>query len=229
MTSFGHDDDQPRDDVTEIDDEVFGKEEPVDAEIVDDEVIDAETVESETVGANEGPNSPVIEIDAEDLGDNEMTLEDILASDDVIKERDEYLDALRRVQAEFDNFRKRTTRQQGEASERAKESLLERLLPVLDALDLALAHVATDPEDTSSETAALTQIASLLRDTLYKEGLERIDEIEVDFDPTVHDAVAHLPDEPDSEAKGVVIAQVLRAGYRLKGRVVRPAMVQVRG
>ncbi|HUZ19274.1 MAG TPA: nucleotide exchange factor GrpE [Acidimicrobiales bacterium] len=156
-------------------------------------------------------------------------------------ERDEYLDALRRLQAEFDNYRKRTVRQQTELLDRAAEGLLERLLPVLDAVDLALAHVG-EPDSADEQaklSSAFVQIGTLLRDILAKEGLERIDEAGVPFDPTVHDAVAHLladaletPDagaSPDDEPGGAVVAEVLRAGYRLKGRVVRPAMVNVRG
>ncbi|HVB05716.1 MAG TPA: nucleotide exchange factor GrpE [Acidimicrobiales bacterium] len=144
-------------------------------------------------------------------------------------QRDEYLDALRRLQAEFDNYRKRTTRQQTELLGRAAESLIERFLPVLDALDLAITH-GEDPESTASGLVqALQQINSLGRDVLAKEGLERIDEAGVPFDPTVHDAVAHLPHEEGEAAAGVTVDEVLRAGYQLKGRVLRPAMVRVRG
>jgi len=144
-------------------------------------------------------------------------------------ERDEYLDALRRLQAEFDNYRKRMARQQGELVDRATESLLERLLPLLDALDLAIAHAAPgEAADPDGQTAVLVQIGAMLRDLLQKEGLERIDEADVEFDPTVHDAVAHVPSE-DPESTEHLIDDVLRPGYRLKGRVLRPAMVRVRG
>jgi molecular chaperone GrpE len=151
-------------------------------------------------------------------------------SDVVTRERDEYLDALRRLQAEFDNYRKRMVRQQSESIERATESLLERLLPALDALDLALTH--SKEEESAPDRQALIQIAALLRDTLAKEGLERIDAVEVEFDPSMHDAVMHLPAEESASEHtpdGVVVDQVMRVGYRLKGKVVRPAMVQVRG
>jgi molecular chaperone GrpE len=149
---------------------------------------------------------------------------------EITRERDEYLDALRRLQAEFDNYRKRMTRQQSELLERASESLLERLLPTLDALDLARAH-AGDPSDPEAAqlVAVLGQIASLLRDALAKDGLERIDTAEVAFDPTVHDAVARDPAAEGDEEHAVIVAEILRPGYRLKGRVVRPAMVRVRG
>jgi molecular chaperone GrpE len=159
---------------------------------------------------------------------------------DVVKaERDEYLDSLRRLQADFDNFRKRVRRQQEEQAVRGVESLVDRLLPVLDAVDLAVAH-AGDAKD----AAALTQVVALLHDVLAREGLERIDAAGVAFEPTIHDAVAHVPREeptggppssPDDESARTgdadvpMVAEVLRPGYLLKGKVLRPAMVKVSG
>jgi molecular chaperone GrpE len=146
------------------------------------------------------------------------------------RERDEYLDALRRLQAEFDNYRKRTARQQTEMLNRATESLLERLLPILDALDLAVAHANPDEEsEGSGQSAVLVQISTMLRDLLVREGLERIDATEVAFDPTIHDAVAHVPANEGEDSDSHLIDDVLRPGYSLKGRVLRPAMVRVRG
>ncbi|HLI16415.1 MAG TPA: nucleotide exchange factor GrpE [Acidimicrobiales bacterium] len=143
-------------------------------------------------------------------------------------ERDEYLDTLRRLQAEFDNYRKRTIRQQTALLERAAEQLLERLLPALDALGLAIAHAR---EDESGRVAieSLEQVESLFWDILAKEGLERIDAASVAFDPHVHDAVAHEGGADGEGGPGAVVVEVLRPGYALKGRVLRPAMVKVRG
>ena len=92
-----------------------------------------------------------------------------------------------------------------------------------DAFDLAQAHFSSDTD----EAQALTQARGLLLDTLAKEGLERIDEVGVAFDPQVHDAVAHVNDGEGDE--GQVVDEVLRAGYRWKGAVLRPAMVRVKG
>ncbi len=139
------------------------------------------------------------------------------------RERDEYLDTLRRVQADFENYRKRVARASEEAADRATGALAATLLPVLDALDLAEAHFAQSEE---GEGGALRQARSLLVATLAKEGLERIDAATVPFDPTVHDAVAH---EPSDESGEPVVAEVLRAGYRWRGAVLRPAMVRVTG
>ncbi|MDA8297720.1 MAG: nucleotide exchange factor GrpE [Actinomycetota bacterium] len=152
-----------------------------------------------------------------------------------VRERDEYLDALRRLQAEFDNYRKRVAREQSELLERASQGLLERLLPVLDALDLAAAHAKPVAGD-QDEAETLGRISALLGDVLAKDGLERIGEAGEQFDPTVHDAVLHVPSEhgedeagADAAPAGPIVEDVLRPGYRIKGRVLRPAMVKVRG
>ena len=143
---------------------------------------------------------------------------------EVERERDEYLDSLQRLQADFENYRKRVARSSDDAATRASGDVVVKLLPVLDALDLAQAHFASS---TSDEAAALEQSRALLLDTLAKEGLTRIDVVGVAFDPQVHDAVAHVPGE-DGESTQVV-DDVLRAGYKWKGAVLRPAMVRVMG
>ena len=132
-------------------------------------------------------------------------------------ERDEYRDALIRLQADFENYKKRMLKQQTEHLERAATALVEKLLPVLDTADLALAHGGGED---------LKQLTGSLVGALEKEGLERIADEGAPFDPTLHDAVAHEPGDGDGEQ---VVVEVLRAGYRWKGRVLRPAMVKVRG
>jgi molecular chaperone GrpE len=192
---------------------------------------DAERVEDETAAAGDPLGDEGIGATLEaGAGEDESTPganDEDLELSLVRAERDEYLDALRRLQAEFENFRKRTERHQVELSARATERLIEALLPVVDAFDLALSHaseVGTDPELTS----AFAKIGTLLTTTLEREGLERIDAAGASFDPTVHDAVA--TEHADGEGGGgVIVAEVLRAGYRLHGRVLRPAMVKVKG
>ncbi len=140
---------------------------------------------------------------------------------DIERQRDEYLDALQRLQADFENYRKRIARSSLESADRAAGAVVVKMLPVLDAFDLAAAHFLSAP---SEEAEALDQARGILLDALSKEGLERIDDVDVTFDPQVHDAVAHVEGEG-----GPVVEQVLRAGYRWKGSVLRPAMVRVRG
>jgi molecular chaperone GrpE len=134
-----------------------------------------------------------------------------------MRERDDYLDALRHLQADFENYKKRMQRQQVEQVERAAESLVAKLLPVLDTTDLALAHGAGDE---------VRQISVALNEILERQGLTRIDSVPAAFDPTVHDAVSHEPVEEEGEPE---VIEVMRAGYLWNGRVLRPAMVRVRG
>ncbi|HWE56371.1 MAG TPA: nucleotide exchange factor GrpE [Acidimicrobiales bacterium] len=136
--------------------------------------------------------------------------------DPVVLERNEYRESLQRLQADFENYRKRVTKQTEEIRERAAESLVEKLLPVLDTCELALSHGAG--EDVKQLSASLFAV-------LEKEGLEKIDNVGEPFDPNCHDAVAHEP----GDGGGQEVAEVMRAGYRWRGRVIRPAMVKVRG
>jgi molecular chaperone GrpE len=130
-------------------------------------------------------------------------------------ERDEYRDALQRVKAEFDNFRKRTAKAESETRERASEALVVSLLPVLDACDAAVVHDATD----------VGPISKMLLETLAKQGLEPMVVEGEAFDPLLHEAVLHEPgDGGDS-----IVVESLRTGYLWKGRVLRPAMVKVKG
>lgn len=160
--------------------------------------------------------------------EQEVTEEEAVLSR-VRSERDDYLDALRRVQAEFDNYRKRVSKQQAEQVDRAAESLVAKLLPVLDTMDLALAHASAGEAprgDGEDGLSGLAQVASSLRDVLSREGLERIDPQGDAFDPEQHDAVMH---EDDEGGGALEVVDVLRAGWRWRGRVLRPAMVKVKG
>jgi molecular chaperone GrpE len=131
--------------------------------------------------------------------------------------RDEYLEDLRRVAADFENYRKRAVRDQESLVARAHERLAKALLPVLDDLERALeAGTANNLEE------GVRLVERQLRDTLAKEGLV---EIATDgrFDPHVHEALLTQP----SEAEEGAIIQVLQKGYRLGDRVLRPARVVI--
>lgn len=159
----------------------------------------------------------------EDDGGGTPILADVAA---LTAERDEYLADLQRLKADFDNYRKRVQRLQEEQSARGVQDFVTKLLPVVDNLDLAQAHLGG--EDGNEEGRALGQVRSQVLDVLAKEGLERVDESNVAFDPAVHDAVAHVPDDGESAGQ-VTVEEVLRAGYRWRGQTLRPAMVRVRG
>jgi len=123
------------------------------------------------------------------------------------------------VQAEFENYRKRVLREQTDLVERAAEGLVEALLPVLDSFELALGTL--DDADQKVRKGVELVYAELLG-VLEKAGLERIETDGEPFDPNVHEAVRY--DDGDGDP---VVAETMRRGYRLKGRVLRPAMVKV--
>jgi len=159
--------------------------------------------------------------------EDDAALAEAASSEDVeetpVSQEEEYLKALQQLQADFENYKKRVVRSSEEAGDRAAGNLINKLLPVLDAFDLALTHFS---ETETDEAKALIQSRGLLLDTLNKEGLTRIDETGAAFDPTIHDAVMHVPGETPGEQ---VIKTILRAGYIWKGAVLRPAMVEVQG
>ena len=140
---------------------------------------------------------------------------------EVARERDEYLDALQRLKAEFDNFRKRTARERAAQVVRANEGLVKELLPVLDDLERAL-EAAEDHEEAKLEDG-VRLVHRSLADLLARDGLEEID-TDGAFDPHVHEALLAQP--VDGAEPGSVV-QVLQKGYRLGDRVLRPARVVV--
>jgi molecular chaperone GrpE len=137
-------------------------------------------------------------------------------------ERAELVDTLRRVQADFENYRKRMLREQTALVERATERLVEDLLPVLDSFDGALGSVTGDSPELQKVRAGVDAIRVQLWSVLERAGLELIEADGQLFDPHQHEAV--LQDDGPGDP---VVAETMRAGYRLKGRVLRPAMVRV--
>lgn len=131
------------------------------------------------------------------------------------RERDEFKDIALRVQADFENYRKRAAGQLADEVDRSTGRIVESLLSVLDACEAAVAHGVDGVEP----------IWSALIGTLQKHGLEALDLEGTAFDPELAEAVVH--EEGDGSATTVV--EVLRTGYRWKGRVLRAAMVKVRG
>src|ERR1700733_39595 len=201
-------------------DEVFPEEEPVSSE-----------AETEAEVAPGGPGVPGGPGEVKGSGRHAAADPGLAEEADPLevlaRERDEYLFALQRTQADFENYRKRIARQQEEQAARASQHIVDKLLPVLDALDLAENHLR-DSLDMSEGAKALHASRAMLMDILSREGLERVDQPEVAFDPSVHDAVAHA-DGLGGPGGENVVDEVLRSGYLWKGQVLRPAMVRVRG
>ncbi len=146
-----------------------------------------------------------------------------------LKERaakaDEHWDRLLRTTADFENFKKRAAREKQEAIKYANEGLLQKLLPVLEHLDIALAaSQVTAPEAGQSHQEGLRMICQQLKTVLAEAGLEEVDALGKPFDPHLHEAISQqeTPEVPEGQ-----VVQQLRKGYRFRGRLLRPASVVV--
>ncbi len=152
------------------------------------------------------------------VSDAAATVEDDL--DRLLGERDDMRALAQQIQADFENYRKQAMRRETSIVERASEGLVEKLLPVLDSFEAAVAQLPadTDPGVRKGVELVFSQLVGVLENA----GLERIDADGASFDPNEHEAVMH--EDGDGEP---TVAATMRTGYRLKGRVVRPAMVKV--
>lgn len=139
-------------------------------------------------------------------------------------ERDELRETVQRVQAEFENFRKRMVREQTERMERANQDLVEQILPVLDSFELAVLSIPAGDLDEASQKLrkGVELVYAELLGVLEKAGLERLDALGRPFDPNQHEAVMR-----EGSGDRAVVTEVMRTGYRFKGRVLRPAMVKI--
>ena len=171
------------------------------------EELQAEADETEVVSSEtETPADSPIEDERDELSQ-------------LISERDSYLDDLQRVTAEFSNFRKQSAKRSAEVGARSQAELIEKLLPVLDACDLAIEHGAND----------VTPIREALITAFEPSGLQVLDPLDSIFDPTCHEAVLHEASEENQGSNEQIVIEVLRRGYIWSDHVLRPAMVKVRG
>ena len=157
----------------------------------------------------------------------EGTVEDVPVEEDKaamleaqLKEKD---DRILRLQADFENFRRRTAKEKEELAAVITQNLLTDLLPLLDNFERAM---AVEQSDVEAFQKGVEMIFTQLREVLDKHGLENIEAKGQPFDPNIHQAVMRVAN-PDVEDG--TITQVLQKGYQAKGRVIRPAMVQVAG
>ncbi len=137
-------------------------------------------------------------------------------------QRDEYLALAQRTQADFENYRKRVAREAAAAQERGCTLLAKELLPALDNLDRALEAAAAD--DPLLEGVRL--VRAELNAALGRAGIESFSPLGEEFDPSVHEAVATLPQPPGGKPSGTVV-EVYQPGYRLGKSIIRPARVVV--
>jgi molecular chaperone GrpE len=130
-----------------------------------------------------------------------------------------------RISADFENFKKRATREKQEAIKFANESLLQKLIPVLDNFDMALSAAQTASGDAAqSLQTGINMIYQQLRNSLTEAGLEEVDAAGKPFDPNLHEAVSQ---KESAEVPEGTVLQQLRKGYKLRDRLLRPASVVV--
>jgi molecular chaperone GrpE len=180
-------------------------------------------------GDTEDTEAPGLDLEARAESDPRTRAELIAELDGVEAQRDEYLDDLRRSHADFENYRKRVVRDGALQREVGRGDVVTALLDVLDDLDRVVAAAAElDAAALAPDIAAVSSgvqlVAEKARRALEGLGVERVDTAGVPFDPTVHDAVQQIQGE---DATGPTVHQVLRPGYRIPDRVLRPAMVVV--
>ncbi len=186
----------------------------------DDVVVEAEvvTIGEEAEQAEEAEETEDAELVAEDP--HEAVVAELVVAR---AEAEGYLDDLRRLQAEFDNYRKRTMREQTARIASASQALVAKLLPVLDNFELAVSH-AEQSRDFDRMLKGVEMVRGELREVLSSEGLVSIEAEGKPFDPERHEAVVAV--EQDGADAGTVV-DVIRKGYEFNGRVLRPAMVKV--
>ena len=177
---------------------------------------DAELVSDEGSGGT--PTQPS---EAPQTDDDPKGSQPILGVEEVTRERDEYREQLQRWQADFDNYKKRTSKQHRELSNQGKRDLLQALLPVVDALDQAL---KADANDGVAYQRGVQGIHKKLLDVISKRGVTPIEAIGSNFDPTLHEAVSH---ESSENHRNNEVIEELRRGYMLDDVLLRASMVKV--
>ena len=165
--------------------------------------------------SSEQPNTP-------DTAPDDASL--AAAAEALREERNDLRDRLLRAAAEFDNYRKRTDRERRELSDAVAADLMRDLLPVVDDLERALAAATPRDEAGSGLAAGVELIHRQLLEVMRRRGVEPIESIGRDFDPSWHEAIASEP--ADGHRDGEVVGE-LRRGYRIGSRLLRPAQVRV--
>ncbi|WP_010531041.1 nucleotide exchange factor GrpE [Lentibacillus jeotgali] len=138
------------------------------------------------------------------------------------QEKDDLQQRLLRVQAEFDNFKKRSQKEKEAVRKYKSEDLAKELLPAIDNFERAMQVEVTD--ETKSFAEGISMVYNQIREALKSQGVEEIESVGKPFDPNVHHAVMQIEDE---EAESETVVEELQKGYILKDRVIRPAMVKV--
>ncbi len=204
------------------DDEFVEAEVADDSETIDDDVVEESPAADEVDTAADGTDDDgSVSARVHDSGRSaDTSVDDELAGlidseiHELAAERDQFKDIAQRLQADFENYRKRMSSQISAEIDRATGKMAEAMLPVLDAAEAAYVQ---HPDE-------IGPLLNLMLTELRKQGLEVIDLLDEPFDPNLADAVAHEPGDGGEP----VVADVLRSGYSWNGRTLRPAMVRTR-
>ena len=180
-----------------------------------DEAEAPETAEASESDAAEADAAAEAEAPDEDAAALKAQVESLKAA---LEEKD---NRVKRLQADFENFRRRTSKEREELANVVTQDLLKSMLPILDNFDRAM---AAEQKDNESFQKGVEMIYTQLNETLKNAGLELIDTAGQKFDPNFHQAVMRVE---DPEREDDTVAQELQKGYIVKGRVIRPSMVQV--
>jgi len=154
----------------------------------------------------------------------DLTAEEIEQLREEARKAQEHWNQLLRTAADFENFKKRAARERTEASKYATESLLQKLIPVLDNFEAALTAADAASGDANALQTGVNMIYQQLKNALKEAGLQEVDATNQKFDPTMHEALSQA--ESSEVPEGHVLQQ-LRKGYKLHDRLVRPASVVV--
>ena len=169
-------------------------------------------------------NTPApIETD-EEMEEAPLTADEIANLKERAAKADEHWDRLLRQTADYENYKKRAVREKQDATKYANEALLQKLIPVVDNFEAALAAASSSSASTESLQTGVNMIYVQLKSALADSGLEEIDATDQPFDPNFHEAVSQR--ESDDTPEGHVLQQ-LRKGYKLRDRLIRPATVIV--
>jgi len=183
-----------------------------------------------TPGCTDTAEEKGISLDAEKRESSERveSLEALVASlEEQVNLKDaqieELMNRLKQLQADFDNYRRRTKKEKEEMVDHATTELIKKLLPVLDNFERAM-RVDSDDATSNSFLEGIEMIFKQLKEVLLKEGLKPIEVVGEQFDPSKHEAVMRVKSEEHEEN---VIIEEVRKGYTIKDKVIRPAMVKV--
>ncbi|MFC7393295.1 nucleotide exchange factor GrpE [Scopulibacillus cellulosilyticus] len=183
-----------------------------------------EQIENEAEDNKEAEDSAPAE---EQTGQSEVNEETLRNKEEEIKklqeEQDELKNRLLRVQADYENYKRRTNEEKIKERKFRAQSLVEEILPVLDNFKRAL-DVQIESEEAKSLKQGMDMVYRQLTDAMEKEGVKEIEAVGKPFDPHLHQAVMQVEND---EYEPNTVVEVLQAGYSLNDRVVRPAMVKV--